>query len=276
MNVRITRLLFVSLLSLASSAQRAAAQSIQAYAIATNFSATDKVLELTVPPELDGERFGIVWNSGSDQSLILRVARAGTHAYEMRHLPKWGGSISVVATTLQITGRIIEPGLSDEVDMFLEPERITPSTVNGVMGHTFFGVTWGVVLLVIFVGSGLFIAVFKKKRVAISMIFGFVVAWAAMDVRSAYDDAVIIAKGNRPRGVEMFSDRAAEIIDHGRWGSASLDSGIETFLRYRLAEAPYVPDGPAQHPDFWFTTNSNDGQVLVQFANYYLVKKTQP
>ena len=109
MNVPIMRVLFIVLLAVTSWPLRAEAQDMKAYAVATNFSASNRVLELTVPPELDGERFVIVWNSGTDQSLILRVARAGTHSYEMRHLPKWKGSINVVATTLQVTGRIKEP-----------------------------------------------------------------------------------------------------------------------------------------------------------------------
>jgi len=263
-------------LTLTSWPVTAQAQDIKAYAIATNFTATDKILELTIPPGLDGERFVIVWTSGGNQSLELRVARAGTHSYEMRHLPSWKGPIDVVATNLQITGRVKEPAFSDDIDMFLEPERITPSTVNGVIGHTFFGINWHVVLLIVFVGSGVCIALIKKKRLAVGLLLGFVVAWAAMDVRSTYDDAVIISKGHRATGVEMFADRAAEIIGHGTWGSASLGGGVETFLRYRLAETPSIPGSSLQHPDFWFTTNSNEGQVLVQFANFYLVKKTQP
>src|SRR5262245_41619768 len=59
----------------------AEAQGIKAYGVATNFTADNKVLELTVPPELDGERFVVVWNSGKDQSLAWQIARAGTHSY---------------------------------------------------------------------------------------------------------------------------------------------------------------------------------------------------
>jgi hypothetical protein len=252
------------------------AQGIKAYAIATNFSAQNKVLELTVPPELDGERFVIVWNSGTDQSLLWRVARAGTHSYEMRHLPKWNGSIDAVATTLQVTGRVKDPGFSDEIDMFLEPERITASTVNGLMGHTLLGMRWEIVLLIIFVASALCISALKKKHLAVALVFGFVVSWALMDARSIYDDAVIISKGHRATGIEMFSDRAAEIIGSGTWASEPLDAGMGSFLRYRLAETPYVPEGTAKHPDFWITTNPNEGRILVQFANYYLLKKTLP
>src|SRR5207247_3836425 len=135
---------------------------------------------------------------------------------------------------------------------------------------------WEIVLLIIFVASALCIAALKKKRLAVALVFGFVVSGVFMDARSIYDDAIIISKGHRPTGVEMFSDRAAEIIGNGTWGSAPLDAGMGSFLRYRLAETPYVPEGSGKHPDFWITTNSNEGQVLVQFANYYLVKKTKP
>src|SRR5438093_1107101 len=133
-------LITLVLLRITTSPTSVEAQNVKAYGIATNFSAENKVLELTVPPELDGERFVVVWNAGTDQLLTWQVARAGTHSYEMRHLHKWKGSIDVVAITLQATGRVKEPRFSDEIDMFLEPERITASTINGLMGHTFLGV----------------------------------------------------------------------------------------------------------------------------------------
>src|SRR5262252_2722447 len=102
-----TRVLFIVFLAGSFwSTSVEAQEDIKAYAIATNFSASNKVLELTLPPEVDGERFVIVWKSGADQSVVLRVARAGTHSYEMRHLPKWTGSIDVVATNLQVMGRV--------------------------------------------------------------------------------------------------------------------------------------------------------------------------
>jgi hypothetical protein len=55
-----------------------------------------------------------------------------------------------------------------------------------------------------------------------------------------------------------------------------LDPATGSFLRYRLAATPYIPEGSAQHPDFWITTDPNEGRVLVQFANYYLLKKRLP
>jgi hypothetical protein len=272
MKVLITALL----LTMTAWPPAAEAQGIKAYGIATNFTADNKVLELTVPPESDGERFVVVWNSGTDQSLTWQVARAGTHAYEMRHVPKWKGPVDVVATTLQITGRVKEPQFSDEIDMFLAPERITAATVNGLMGHTFWGIHWEVVLLIILVISAFCIAAFKKKRLAVALVLGFVISAAVMDARATYDDAVIISKGRAATGVEMFSDRAAEIIHKGTWGSAPPDAGLGSFLRYRLAEIPFVPEGSGKQPDFWITTNPNEGQVVLQFANYYLLKKTSP
>src|SRR5207248_2284912 len=100
----------------------------------------------------------------------------------------------------------------DEIDMFLEPERITASTVNAITGHTLFGVRWQIVLLIIFVVSAFCVVAVKKQQLAIALVWGFAISWACMDARSIYDDATIVLKGHRPTGVEMFSDRAAEII----------------------------------------------------------------
>src|SRR5262245_22169537 len=100
------------------------------YPIATNFSADGKVLELDVPPGLDGERFPVVIETGqSNTSITLFVARAGRHSYEVRHLPDWHGTVRFVGIIdlPGIEGRVKEPTLADNIDIFLEPERVTPS-----------------------------------------------------------------------------------------------------------------------------------------------------
>src|SRR5262249_38655818 len=159
--------------------------------------------------------FIIAWNVGTDQSLIWRVARGGTHTYEMRHLAKWKGPIDVIATTLQVPGRIKEPDFSDEIDMFLEPERVTASTVNGLIGHTLFGVQLETILLIVFLACAVVVAIFMKQRLAVALVLGFVMSLTLMDARSVYDDAVTMVRGHRATGPEMFSDRAAKIISKG-------------------------------------------------------------
>ena len=70
------------LLTLACCVTDVEAQNPKAYPVATDFSADNKVLELTIPAELDGERFVVAWNAGTDQSLFWRVARAAASSLD--------------------------------------------------------------------------------------------------------------------------------------------------------------------------------------------------
>ena len=142
--------------------------------------------------------------------------------------------------------------------------------------YTLLGASWETALLVIFFASAVCMVAMKKERLAVALVLGFVVSSALMDARSTYDDAIIMLKGQRATGVEMFSDRAAEIIGRETWGSVPLDPDMASFVRYRLADTPYVPESSKQRPEFWITTNRNDGKVLLEYANYYLVKRTLP
>src|SRR5262245_2981427 len=91
-----------------------------AYVVAADFSAEGKVLELDVPPEIDGMRiFFIFENSYSEKSLQLVVVRGGRHCYEVRQLPEWHGKIKYVAVSAQgVQGRVKEPTFGDNMDMF--------------------------------------------------------------------------------------------------------------------------------------------------------------
>jgi hypothetical protein len=145
---------------------------------------------------------------------------------------------------------------------------MTASTVNGLIGHTLFGVHWETALLITFVASTLVIVV-KRKGYAVALVLGFIVSSALMDARSSYDDAITISRGYRPTAFDIFLERAAEAIGKGTWGSAPLDERTVALLHYRLAETPYAPEGFTRQADFWIATNPNDGQP-------YLVKKKQP
>lgn len=268
----------------------ASAQNPTAYSLAADFSATDAVIELDVPPDVDGAAFLIVWDTGKERYSRMSHARAGRHCYEMRHHPQWRGHIKVVAITMRVPGRLKKPTLSDEIDMFLEPERIAPGTINLLVGHTLFGWPWNAVLFLILPLSSLCFAKFKKIRLVHSLVLGFVVSWALMDLRNVYDHAVIVYKMERYRqgmfpltDVKVFADRASEIIGRATWGHAPLDWPMSTFLSYRLAEQAYVPAGSERLPAFWITKDPKEGQVFLQSlsgpvesANYYLVKKNQP
>src|SRR5437867_1442890 len=211
---------------LLSSAALAAADG--PYIVATSFIAEGKVLELDMPVEMDGARFSIaVENSRSEGSINLVVARAGRHCYEMRHIPEWHGAMKYVAMTpLEgVKGRLKEPTFSDQIDMFLEPERITPSTSNLLIQHRLFARSWTMYLFLIFMASAIFFRTVLKKRSVPALVMGFLTAWVLMDLRVLFDHAVIVYKEEKfhqvmppLNGMKSCSDRASAIIGGAAWG----------------------------------------------------------
>lgn len=253
--------------------------------LATDFSAQDTVIELDIPANMDGDSFYIVWGIENRQHSAISRARAGTHCYELRRHPQWQGLVKAVAITLpNVPGRIKKATFFDEIDMFLEPERIAPTTINFLTGHALFTWSWNTFLLIIPFLSALWLAKFKKKPLVLCLALGFLVSWSVMDVRTTYDHLAIMYKKERYQqgmfpltDVKAFADRASEIIGRDPWGiRGSVDGVYGSFLRYRLAEQQYVPDGSQRPPSYWITLDPKGDQVLLHQANYYLVKNHQP
>jgi hypothetical protein len=245
------------------------------YAIATDFSADGKVLELDVPANLDGDRFPVVIvNDRSETSIILFVARVGRHSYEMRHLPDWHGAVKFVGIidVAGIQGRVKEPTIADSIDMFLEPERVTPSTINLLVQHRVFGWSWTMCLLLILAASTIFFRVVRKKPPITALAFGFIVAWALMDLRIMFDHASIVYReetlhrGMRPlTEVKQFADRASPVIDGNTWTWGIQPSGgPEKYLDYSFAEHSYAVAGSGRVPSLWVTEDSTNSQILLQ------------
>jgi len=245
------------------------------YPIATDFSADGKVLELDVPTNLDGERFPVVIvNDGSETSITLFVARVGRHSYEVRHLPDWHGTLKYVGIidVAGIEGRVKEPTLADSIDMFLEPERVTPSTINLLVQHRVFGWSWTVCLLLILAACSIFLRVVRKKPPITALALGFIVAWALMDLRIVFDHASIVYReetlhrGMRPlTEVKEFADRASPVIDGKVWTWGIQPSGgPEKYLDYSFAEHPFAAAGSGRVPALWVTEDSANSQILLQ------------
>ena len=233
---------------------------------------------------MDGDFFIVAWGNEKTPNTRIFHARAGTHCYEMRNLPHWEGQIRAAGATLQgISARLKTPTWFDEIDMFLDPERISIGTMNVLSGHTLFGWSWNSVLLLVLLLSALYFGAFKRETVVLSLVFGFFVSWGLMDLRTIYDHAVIIYKmeaydqGMYPiKELKVFVDRAAEIIGSSTWGGG-LDGVMGHFVRYRLAEKQYVPVDSDKSPEFWITLNPKQspkpGQIVWQHDGYTLLRK---
>ena len=252
------------------------------YVLAANFSADGKVLELDIPPDLDGMRFFFAFqNRSSEPHVEIVVARAGRHSYETRHLPGWAGPMKYLAINLKgVQGRVKQPGLTDEMDMFLEPDQLTPSMINILLQHRIFGWSWTMVLFVVFGASVVFFRLYRKKSAAAALVLGFVFTWALMDLRIIADHVAIVyteetfRRGLPPfTAVVPFANQAAAIIDGKPWVLGQAEAA--NFLKYRLAEHPYAPAGSGRVPAFSITENASDGPVVLQQEKYYVIKKEQ-
>lgn len=252
-----------------------------AYVIARDFAADGKVLELNVPREVDGVRFFFVFqNANSDPHVEFAVAREGIHCYETRYLPDWNGPMKLVGVSLRdVTGRVKEPTLADNIDMFFEPDRITPSTINLLSEHRVAGYSWTATLLLVFAAGAIFFRTYRKQSLPVALVVSFVVAWAVMDLRIVIDHADTVYKQETlHRGMPsfddagLFADQAGDMIDGQTWSLGSVQVGAN-LVKYRLAEHPYAPPGSVLSPSV-LITGEPSGQVLLHYREYYLVKRT--
>jgi hypothetical protein len=269
------------LISLGHTVVATAQETIQAYPVATNFTAVDKVLELNIPAEMDGARFFVVFqNDDGEQRLVPMAARAGKHSYELRHLPQWRGNIEYVATLDRpLKGSVKTPTMADNIDMFLQPERIMPTTINFVSQHTILGWPWTYFLILISVVSAICFLMFTKKLV-VSGVLAFLVAWGVMDLRAIFDHAVIVYQKEKSaeemppfEQLNVFVRNASDVIGHATWGHGPVDALSTSYLRYQLAEHPYATGGSARIATFWVTQHPSEGQVVLQHGRFYLVRK---
>jgi hypothetical protein len=264
---------------------KASAQDVRvSNVLGKHFPAQGRVIELDLPEEMDGAWFIVGWIKADGQQVgMRRVGRGGRHCYDMRQNPDWQGQVQAVAISLTgVRGRVKEPALLDEIDMFREPEWITPSAVNVLTGHALFSWSWEVILLLV---SGL-VAVFfrwKKKPMALCAVLGFGVAWGLMDLRHAYDRGVVLCKAEKYRlamppltEAKVFADRASEVIGGETWSPGTLRGVSGNFIKYRLAEQPCAPPGAGPPARYLVTQTPEGGAVLLQHANYFLIRKDRP
>ena len=258
------------------------AQQVQVYPIASNFSGKGMVVELDFPEKDAGRYFYAVYLIADGQGNVPMQARAGRHCYEMRNLNRWEGPVRLVGITVpNIPGRLKKPTFSDEIDMYFEPAVITPSIVNVVEDHRLFGWPENILLAAVAVISALAFLLLKKTPVTQSAVLGFLVAWSVMSLHRVYGHIAIISitETHKPglfgvTDLKEFIDRATALIGNETWED-DLDGFYRSYLHYRLAQHQYVPKNSGAAAAFRITRNPGGGKVLLQNAEYYLVKNTQ-
>ena len=256
------------------------AEEVQMYPIATNFSGEGLVLELDFPQNDAGIPFYVLYLTDAGQRDFPMQARAGRHCYEMRNRDHWEGSVRLVGITVpNVPGRLKKPTLSDEIDMYLQPDMITPSTVNVVENYLFFG--WPENIFVVFLAllSAFLFWRLKKTGAAPSAVLGFLVAWSAVSLHRVYEHIAVAStmETHNPgmfalTGLSEFADHASGLIGNETWED-DLDGLYHSYLHYRLAERQYVQkDSDSSAAAFRITRNPAGGQILWRNADYYLVK----
>jgi hypothetical protein len=258
------------------------AEQVQVYPIASDFSGRGLVVELDFPEKDAGMYFYAVYLVAAGQGNIPMQARAGRHCYEMRNLDRWEGPVRLVGITVpNIPGRLKKPTFSDEIDMYLQPALITPSTVNVVDNHGLFGWPENIFLAVLAFLSASGFLLLKKTKVTQSAVLGFLVAWGAMSLHRVYGHIGVVStmETHKPglfgiTSLTEFVDRAYGLIGNETWED-DLDGFYRSYLHYRLAQQQYVPKNSGSAAAFRITRNPEGGRILLQNAEYYLVKNSQ-
>jgi hypothetical protein len=199
----------------------------------------------------------------------------------MRNRDQWEGPIRLVGVTVpNIPGRLKKPTSSDEIDMYLQPDLVTPSTVNVIPDHRMF--RWPENILAVFVAllSAFGFSWWKKTTITQSAVLGFLVAWGALSLRRIYSDfSAVSAMETRKPGmfglvsITEFMDSASGMIGNETWED-DLDGVYRSYVHYRLAERQYIPQNSGGAGAFRITRNPGNGQVVWRKAEYYLVKNT--
>ena len=252
--------------------------------IATNFVANDTIVELTIPPAFEGVSFLIVWDNGKIHEKPA-FARAGTHSYDLRNHPAWHGRMRGLGVTIpDAKGRIKTPAAGDEIDIFLEPERISPTVINFGGDRTFYTYSATAWLWLLLGLCTVILIVLRKKRPLTALALALLVTLGIREARTVYDHAMVAYNTENYQkelhgmfplaGVKTFSGRAAELIGSSSWSQESVEGFQGTFLRYNLAEKRYVPTGSALRPDFRINRNPNAGPAVWDHNNYFLRKTT--
>ena len=225
-------------------------------------NAENKVIRLYLPARYPDSVIKFEWYKKVGVGKVERyemaqIAREGTNLYEMRRHPFWKGEIAVVAVLGEAAGgtavgEIIDPSIYDELAIFLRPQKVLVGTINLLYGNSLFGIGWNVFIFVLLLVSAAFFAIVRKKSVQLMLLFGFVVGWAAMDMRTMYDRIKTIQRTEkqqyllRPsyKDVREFIDESAKRIGSNTWTKdESWQSRLiyNALLNYGLAEHKYVP-----------------------------------
>ena len=222
----------------------------------TNFDTKNKVVELSIINTYDSFQFTIATYDSKTKVLSSEkyFARSGKHYYEMRHLEGWNGKVDFLVTDIPKAAirsiKLVNPNISQSVDLFLDKKPLTPGTVNFCSPIRLFSLPFNYFLLGL--ASFIFLLVFYIKKV--NLFFALSISCFSMfmlnDTRHIIEHWQIfkIAEENGSMSVpavafpQQFIDLAKPIIGNSAWTiKGKLDDEThKIFIKYRLANAAFV------------------------------------
>lgn len=256
--------------------------------LAHNVKADGAVVEIDLPMKLDANVYVLIaWETAdAQQTYVAQVARGGKQIYDIRDHPLWQGQLKAVAINLnQVTGSVRAATLLDEINIFLGQERIMPYTINMLDKNRLFTWSWHTILLILLGISAIGFFLITNQGIVIALVFGFIVAWGAMDVKKMYDHWTIAKHMESQKltvpqvlhDLKIFLDDAEKIIGDKTWKTEGLGVLHLHLAEYTLADRKYALREPSQIPaDFIITPNPNQREIFWHSGGYFLVKGTKP
>lgn len=251
------------------------------YPLAADVVVDGMIIVADAPSEHGDASIDVVWEAAGRRFIFSEPARSGQHAYDPRSQPSWRGRAAIVATNIKEHAELKYPSLADEIDIFLAPEHLQPSTVNLLQGHRLLDGSWDRLLLLLAVVSALAL-VALTRRPALALLAGFAIAWVALDVRTMCDHAATISTVEKQGGrmpvladAIAFAEQAVARIGSGSW---SLDPSLDTdllaahYFGYAFAEKRR----DAANADFVIARAPGQGEVIHAQGPYVLIQRLAP
>ena len=251
-------------------------------ALAQNFQADGNVLEMFAPPNFVEKNIFIGWQNTNGQQFSEQVyIRKGKNII----FPKtgWEGNIQILATNAQgIEAKIIDEEIGHLFSVFLNPNLLTPGSINFDLGFHLGKYKLSNILLLIFLLGSIIFYFTIIRSVQSALLIGFILAFIILDARQIKNHFDIIktfhASNNEItpfEGLDLFFNDCEDIIDKSLVQIDKLPGVWNSYSKYNLAARPMIPKKNLDklQPDYLLTYKQNtNGQIIMQSRGIKLVK----
>ena len=214
--------------------------------------------------------------------------RKGVHYYDLRLLEQWEGKVDYLVTSLDkniIRGHgLVESSIKNELDVLLDKEEFTLSTLNLVRLKTFFGYSMTALLFILALFFSIFFY-FLKRKIISAIFLSILIVTIIEDNRIMIDHFRIVQQIeeddlqiNPTFFIAPFAEEAKPLIN-GKWtylGNLQVEY-FKLFLRYEFSDIPFIRESvqPIPKGTFIVTTQKPTGnqKTLLQKGQFYLLEQ---